>query len=152
MKRGKNASKCDICKKSLSNEQGLKNITFLQFMRGRAHSDATLVTAIFLKKVNEQTCKSFIECDYCKATFAKELKFVKLMKEVHEESKPYKCETCEFRLSRQRNMAGKLSMNQFVHRYQNVNAVLLFAYLFRNLKINLLLLIPFKQVLIYCPV
>ena len=46
----------------------------------------------------------------------------------------------------------KLSMNQFVHHYQNVNAVLLFAYLFWNLKINLLLLIPSKKVVIYCPV
>ena len=43
-------------------------------------------------------------------------------------------------------------MNQFWHRYQNVNAVLLFAYLFLNLKINLLLLIPSKKVVIYCPV
>ena len=43
----------------------------------------------------------------------------------------------------------KLSMNQFVHHYQNVNAVLLFAYLFWNLKINLLLLIPSKKVVIY---
>ena len=40
----------------------------------------------------------------------------------------------------------KLSMNQFVHCYQNLNAVLLFAYLFWNLKINLLLLLsPLKN-------
>jgi hypothetical protein len=52
-----------------------------------------------------KVCKGFIECDYCKATFAKDLKFVNHMEEVHEESKPYKCETFEFRFSRKRNMA-----------------------------------------------
>ena len=73
-------------KKGFSMEQGLKH-HISSVHEGKRPFKCNTCDRNFSQKSklnrHVEACKSIIECDYCKATFAKELKFINHMKANH---------------------------------------------------------------------
>ena len=78
-----------------------------QFMKARSHSNATFVTAAFLKRVpSRDMLNQFIKgnkpfkCNICDYSCSTKSDLNRHVASVHEGKKPFKCDICDYSSSR----------------------------------------------------